>query len=129
MYCTNDDIISAFPNDILTELMENDVIDSDTLNNAIDAADGVIEGFIRERYTLPLSEPYDRIIKKISMDLSIVILFGNSRISGFLPDAIRGMEDRAMNFLYKISTGEIVLNNRNQRIFTNIEEIEYSHIL
>ncbi len=129
MYCTSNDIISAFPDEILADLMENGIINTTTIENVIGQADGIIDGFLRDRYTLPLPEPCDRIIKKISMDLAIVILYENARISSFIPDTIAKKEDRAMTFLYKISEGEISLSNRNQRIYTKISEIEYSHIL
>ena len=64
-YCTYDDLVNAFGKEeilLLTDRDRNGRQDEDVLEEAIAFADAYIDGYLRERYSVPLSIPPRNIV-------------------------------------------------------------------
>jgi len=86
--------------------------DSDTIEDAIEYADGIIDGMIGERYPVPLSST-PGLIKGISMDLSASVVLADSvgnRGANDEPTQAEILRKRAMDLLERIKSGELSLN-------------------
>ena len=76
-YCTKIDLLQNIDEQILIQLTDDNetgVVDDDIIQGAIDDADAEIEGYC-SGYSLPFN-PVPRLIKKISVDISLHNLFG-----------------------------------------------------
>lgn len=98
---------------ILTYMSEDDLNDltgtSDTnLDNAISRADDVINSYISNQVTLPLTE-VPHTLKGISYDLTIYYLHSRTQ-SNNVPDMIVKKYDDAIAALKDISAGRAALN-------------------
>jgi phage gp36-like protein len=76
-YCTKADLLQNLDEEILRQLTDDDttgVVNDEIVSGAIDDADAEIEGYC-SGYTLPFN-PVPRLIKKISVDITLHNLFG-----------------------------------------------------
>jgi len=81
-YCVQADIEKLLPAADLIQLADDDedgTADAAVIAEAIATADGDIDGYLQERYTLPLSSTPE-IVKNISVDLSIYNLYSRRDI-------------------------------------------------
>jgi hypothetical protein len=102
--------------DLLLELSEQELInltrgtdepDESVASRAIEFADALINAYLAGTYKLPLAEPIDELIKKISVDLAIVYLAENYFAYSSLPGvlvwkkiyAIKNCKDLQAGFL------------------------------
>jgi phage gp36-like protein len=77
-YCTIDDIKRMLPEQdiiMLTNDASTGTVDMDVVADAIAYADQLIDGYLRGRYTLPLST-VPMFLTKLSIDLVIFYLYG-----------------------------------------------------
>ncbi|MBF0568284.1 MAG: DUF1320 domain-containing protein [Nitrospirae bacterium] len=110
-YCASDDIAASISlvNTIqLTDDEGRNVINSARVNAAISAADEIINGYMRGRYTVPLS-PAPGLIVGISVDISIFKLY-ERRFATELPQSIQTRYDNAIKLLREIQAGTVVLD-------------------
>jgi phage gp36-like protein len=109
-YCTIDDIKKLLPEETIIQLTDDDddaAIDDGLVEEAISGADGHIDGFLRGRYTVPLSAPVDPLIRKLSVDISIYNLY--SRTQEEIPETRDDRYKTALRTLKDISSGRILL--------------------
>lgn len=92
-------------------------IDENRVNFAIKNADDLIDGFLRNRYSVQLVPPIPSIINFISRELAISNLYEYSNHYGIIPPSIRSRRNYALFILRQIQSGEIRLNlpEANQR--------------
>lgn len=108
MYATQDDLKKQLSEDLLIQLTDdagNGVIDTTVTDTALETADVEIDGYLGERYTLPLS-PVPAIINKQAVDIAIYNLYGRRQGP---PDHWQKRYDNVIRFLSKIVTGDISL--------------------
>ena len=109
MYCTLDDIQKQVIQDSLIQLTDDNqlgVIDTDVIQEAISYSGTLIDGYLRGRYTLPLST-VPEIIKIIAVDLSIYRLYSR-RFQTEMPDAIKEKYNHSSKILEQIQRGKIL---------------------
>jgi phage gp36-like protein len=106
MYCNKVDIINTITADQLKMLTDDgdvDAIDDEKLAESIRKADTTIEGYLRGRYSVPLSVVPES-IRNISIGLTVYYLF-NRGLMLTLPDSIKEMYTEAMRVLKDIQAG------------------------
>lgn len=107
MYATRDDLNAAFGPDMVERLAARHGVDDDatTVARALSHADGVIDGRLSVRFTLPLPVVPD-VLRDIACDLAIARLASDSTS---LTDDLKRREDQAMASLKAIAKGEMNL--------------------
>lgn len=108
MYATVDDLKKQLPEDLLIQLTDdagNGIIDTTVTDNALEAADVEIDGYLGERYTLPLS-PVPNIINKQAVDVAIYNLYARRQGP---PDHWQSRYNNVIRFLEKVVKGDISL--------------------
>ena len=80
-----------------------------SVDEAVVAADEVIDAHLRGRYTLPF-EDTPPILKRISADIAIFHIYGR-RPEGGLPDAINARYKTAVRMLESIRDGKLNLGD------------------
>jgi phage gp36-like protein len=80
---------------------------SDKVDAAIAAADELINGFLRGRYTLPLAST-PPLLKDLSVDIAVYKLY-DRRFSANMPDSIRAKYDNAVKLLVMVQKGTVEL--------------------
>jgi phage gp36-like protein len=84
-------------------------IDTDKVNAAIKAADDLIDGFLRGRYSVPLTGvPVPGIILNVSRDLAIYEIYSR-RGEGGVTENVRARAQDARKLLLQIQKGEVTL--------------------
>ncbi|MCL4492330.1 MAG: DUF1320 domain-containing protein [Nitrospirae bacterium] len=109
-YCTLDDLKKAIPESSIIQLTDDaglGVVDQAKVDDAIAYADQLIDGYLRGRYTLPLST-VPGLIKTLSVDLAIFHLYGRKSDDEF-PDAVMARYKNAIKLLEQIQKGLISL--------------------
>lgn len=130
-YCTLDDLKNALPEEKLIQLTDDEnlfqstddeedpaptTIDPDDedcaaiierINDAIDYADQLIDGYLRSRYTLPLSAA-PKFVTKLSVDLALFYLYGR-RFDTEIPEGQTKRYDNCIKILGNIQAGKISL--------------------
>lgn len=94
-YCTLTDIKSAIPEQNLIQLTDDEgagEVNQERVNDAIDYADQLIDGYLRGRYTLPL-DPVPGLLKKLAVDLAVFFIYSR-KLELEMPE---GMENRYKN--------------------------------
>ena len=59
-YCTYDDLVNAFGHEEILQLTDRDRNgrqDDDVMEEAVAFADSLVDGYLRERYSVPLTNP------------------------------------------------------------------------
>ncbi|MEW5745278.1 MAG: DUF1320 domain-containing protein [Nitrospirota bacterium] len=109
-YSTLDDLKKPLPEKNIIELTDDDglgVVDQTKVDEAIAYADQLIDGYLRGRYSLPLST-VPGLIKQLSVDLAIFHLYGR-RFEMELPEGIMARYKNAIKLLEQIQKGLISL--------------------
>lgn len=108
MYASLDDLKKQLPEDLLIQLTDdagNGIIDTMVTDNALESADVEIDGYLGERYALPLS-PVPTIINKQAVDIAIYNLYARRQGP---PDHWQSRYNNVIRFLEKVVKGDISL--------------------
>lgn len=110
MYCSLDDLKKQVQEDALIQLTDDNQtgqLDLDIVEEAIIYSETLIDGYLRGRYTLPLSA-IPAVIKILAVDLSIYRLYSR-RFHTDTPDAITEKYKISIRILEQIQKGIISL--------------------
>ena len=114
-YCTQNgtdagDIMPArISQDILLDLVsENDVVVQSVIDEAIEAADAIINSYCGVRYSVPFASPM-KIVTTLSADIAVYMLFKKRSGSVGMPDSIRTTYEDAIDLLKNVSSGKASL--------------------
>lgn len=110
-YCTYDDLVSSFGEAELLKLTDRDrngAIDYGVLEEAQDFADSHIDGYLRERYSLPLINP-PRNLVGIACDFVRYRLYQNQPT-----DLVQNRYDVGCFYLKDVSRGLVMLALGNE---------------
>ena len=107
MYATLEDFQNSAPKKAFTSLSD------ELITIALSDASSIVDGFLYSSYVLPLTEPFDNVLKLITISLASYQLL---LIRGFNPDnsidqIIVDDKDKKMELLREIQSGKIVLSN------------------
>ena len=106
-YITQADIAAHLPNADLVQLTDDEragVVNSARVDEAIGYADELIDGYLRGRYTLPLSS-VPGLIKNLSKDIAVHRLY--SRRKADIPEKIGAQFKNALKLLEQIQKGVV----------------------
>ena len=109
MYCTTDDLILTIDEVRLIELTDDDGLGSlnqARVDEAIATAGGEVDGYLQERYTVPLN-PVPPIIKGACRDIALYNLY--SRKYDELPEVRKQRYDNAIKLLVNLARGTVSL--------------------
>ena len=112
MYSSLSDIQKLVSNRTLAQLTDDEAgaqVNEDSVNEAIVAADEVIDAHLRGRYTLPFPET-PPILRRISADIAIFHLYGR-RPEGEMPETIGMKYKNAVKMLEAIRDGKLTIGN------------------
>jgi len=115
MFCTLEDIKKAIPEKNIIELTDDDnfgSIDEAKVQDAIDYAEQLINGYLRGRYPVPLN-PVPELIRRLAVDLAVFQLYSRR----FDLDMPQGMIDRRkeiIRLLEQIQAGKVLLGIETQ---------------
>jgi phage gp36-like protein len=110
-YCTLEDIKKAIPEENLIQLTDDDnlgVVNEDTVDDAVDYADQLIDGYLRGRYTLPLTS-VPKLVTKLSLDLAVFYLYSR-RLELEMPKGMESRYKNAVRILGEIQKGNLSLS-------------------
>lgn len=105
-YATVADMIDRFGQQVLIQLTDFEslgVVDQDTLDAAIADSDSVIDGYVGQRYALPLPGT-PALLTGISCDLAFYRLHRHGA-----PEEARRARDEALKLLERIASGDLLL--------------------
>lgn len=115
MYCTLDDIKAVMPANDLVELTDDAIppawINQNVVDRAIADAGELIDGYLRGRYTLPLT-PVPGLINTLAVDVAIYRLYSR-RIKLTPPEVVSKRFELAGKLLGEIRAGKISLGSEN----------------
>ena len=106
MYCSIDDLIKRISLEDLTQLSDDDgdgEYDENIVNEAIEYAQDIIDGYVGKKYQVPL-DPAPEIIKRIAVDLAIYWLYSRS---DEIPEEIENRYKNQIKMLEDIAKGNI----------------------
>lgn len=109
-YCTLDDIKDRIPEANIIQLTDDEGLgaaNQTRVDKAVTAADSVIDGYLRGRYSLPLST-VPELIKTIAIDISVYKLY-ERRLELEMPEAMSSRYKNALKMLEQIQKGLIKL--------------------
>ncbi len=109
-YCTLTDIQNVITAASVIQLTDDEGLGSvnqGRVDAAISAADELINGFLRSRYTLPLAST-PPVVLDLSRDIAIYKLY-DRRFAADMPDSIKAKYDNAIKLLGMIQKGTISL--------------------
>lgn len=110
MYCTLFDLLAVVQEADLVQLTDDDgqgVIDEEKAAAAIAAAEDLVDGYLRGRYTLPL-DPIPKLVTRIAVDISLFNLY-KRRLSLKMPESLEKSFDNSMKVLGQIQSGKVSL--------------------
>lgn len=109
--------LMRIPSQELYKLIDND---DNNLISAINAADSLINGYLRNQtYELPL-DPVPDIIRQLSYDIAVFYL--HDRIQYLdVPERVRDKYDAAINYLKDISAGRVQVGISDDEQKSNVE--------
>ncbi len=113
-YSTDEDLLNEFTNEELARITGDSTgqtIDSDRLSYARSNADALIDSYLYGRYNVPFQSPIDPIIKKMSLDLTVVNLYEYAYRNTILPNAVSWRKIYAMKLLKDLQSGIVSLQN------------------
>jgi len=126
MYCTLDDLTLMVDEVRLIELTDDDglgVIDQARIDEAISTAQGEVDGYLQERYTVPL-DPVPPLIKGACRDIALYNLY--SRKYDRLPEVRQKRYDNAVKLLTNVARGTITLGVATPPTETAAETMQVS---
>lgn len=107
-YSTDNDLLAEFTTSDLARLTGDPsgvTIDYDRIEHARADADSIINGYLVGRYPLPLEEPLDPLIIKLSVDLTVVHLFEFAYSKGTMPNTVVWRRINALKVLKDLMNG------------------------
>lgn len=115
-YCTLTDILTVIPEQELINLTVDEPGEDDVVNEAIfeecaAAADSLINGYLRARYTLPLSV-VPAFLKTIGTDITAYRLYLRRPCN--IPEQIKFNYETALKQLLALKKGDILLETPNE---------------
>lgn len=119
-YCSINDIQAVIANSDLVQLTDDsggDTVDTSKINDAIGYADITIDGYLRGRYSLPLSSIPDE-LKYLAVDLAIYRLYSR-RLYTEVPDSILKKYYEVIKTLLDIQKGAFNLGIEAGEGFNN----------
>ena len=105
-YATLSDLVARFGEEELLQLTDRarvDAIDSTAVDAALADAGALIDGYLAQRYALPVS-PVPALLTRVAADLARHALHGNAAT-----DAVRAAHDEALKILRDLSAGRAAL--------------------
>lgn len=87
----------------LTDTSGSNAVDATKVEQAIDDASSMIDGYLQGRYDLPLANP-PAVLTKLCADIARYNLYDNG-----VTELIQTRFDAAMKFLKSVSSGEVQL--------------------
>lgn len=111
LYCSLSDITKAIPEDNLIQLTDDaglGAVDNEKIMDAIEYAGQLIEGYLRGRYSVPLS-PAPELIKRIAVDMAIFHLYAR-RFELDMPEAMLQRRKECIRLLELIQQGKVLLD-------------------
>lgn len=110
-YCTLDDILGIIPQRDLMQLTDDAIppaaINQVVVDQAIAAADTLINGYIGERYSIPFTG-VPELLKTIALDVAAYRLYLR-RKKGEPPEAIKAAYDNSLRLLRDVQAGKLSL--------------------
>lgn len=111
VYCTLADLQKIVPEQDLIQLTDDAVpaaaVNTDNVDRAIADAGELIDGYLRERYRLPLS-PVPGLIGTLACDIAVYRLYARrSRLDP--PEGVKERYKNALALLAKIQEGKLAL--------------------
>lgn len=109
-YCTLADIEKALESRRLIELTDDeglDVVNQGRIDEAIGTAQGEVDGYLAERYQVPVS-PVPALIRAATVDLAIYNLYSR-KMDDEMPETRQKRYEAAIRRLEKIAAGKIGL--------------------
>ena len=105
-------------NDLLKEMSQSELaiicgdasgstIDTDRTSYARSNADAFIDAYLYGRYELPMQQPVDPVIKKLSVDLTMANLFDYYYCSGSVPSTMVWRKINAVKLLKDLRAGYV----------------------
>ena len=112
-YCDQPDLVRRLTLPILIDLTDDSVppqaVDAAVLAAEIAAAGEIVDGYLRDRYVLPL-DPVPGLVREITADLVAYRLWGRRpEADGEPPKNLDKAHDVAMRMLREIQEGKITL--------------------
>jgi phage gp36-like protein len=112
MYCNQTDIISIIPEKELINLTQDNpaqsqTVNEDILNENIKLSSEIIDGYVKGKYAVPLSNTPE-IIRAIAVDITVYRLY--SRRPQKMNDTIKDRYNNALNLLKEVQKGNITLS-------------------
>ena len=106
MYSDKNYFLSKIKEDELNNLTESN---DENLNDAISAADSLIDGYLKKAVkTLPL-DPVPEIIKQTSYQIALYFLHDRIQYDD-IPERVKENYDNAISFLIDIASGKVVIH-------------------
>jgi len=110
-YCTQEDIQrKRIPEQTLIDLTDDQglaTVDTTVVDEAIAEAGELIDGYLRDRYSLPLSA-VSGVVNSLALDIATHILYGR-RAEFKMPENVGKAYDNALRMLREIRVGNISL--------------------
>lgn len=110
-YCTLSDILGVIPERELIQLTDDAIpplsVNQAVVNQAVAAADALINGYIGERYPLPFAE-VPELLPGLALDLTVYRLYLR-RKKGEPPETIKAAYDNALKQLRDVQAGKLSL--------------------
>lgn len=110
-YCIVSDIEAVIYNEDLIQLTNDlggDTVDDTKITEAISYVDCMIDGYLRGRYTLPLSSPVPDELKYIAIDFVVYRLYGRRLVTD-IPASIDQRYKEVIKLLTSIQNGKFSL--------------------
>jgi len=115
-YLTLTDVLCAISARKLAQLTNDDPAavaagnpDVAVVDRAIEAAQQMVDGYLRARHALPL-DPVPTIVRDLTLQLACYGLYSRRMESG-MPEAVKEQRDRAVKVLEHIQSGRITLGD------------------
>lgn len=113
-YSADSDLLKEFSNSDLAKLTgdpSGSTIDAERTAYARQNADALIDAYLYGRYSVPFTSPVDPIIKKLSIDLTVVNLYDYAYRNSSLPNAVVWRKLNGVKLLKEIRAGNVALIN------------------
>jgi len=107
-YCTLDDLKAALPERTLIQLTDDagaGEVDQTKVDDAVQYAGSMIDGYLGGRYTLPL-DPVPALIRAVAVDLSIFHIYSRNS-DAEMPRTVSDKYPNATKLLGLIQRGEV----------------------
>lgn len=119
-YCSTSDIQAVIPNDDLIQLTNDsggETVDITQITSAISYVDNIIDGYLRGRYSLPLTTVPDE-LKYLAIDFVVYRLYSR-RMQTDVPESIFKKYTEVVKTLQNIQKGTFNLGVEGADAFSN----------